>query len=255
MIKAIALKSWKEFIATAQQPKNIKKAFLYRGQSKSDWKLEASLDRYTKKNVGVKNYYRAISKAKPVIETLTQKQWEIPNYPDFAQLVDKAPHDYGWMNIPAYDYMIHLRHHGFPSPLLDWTESPMIALFFAYRQADIDRSEQVAVYSYQPFVEGIGQIGGSEGTINNLGPFIRSHPRHFLQQSQYTMCTGLLDGALCYIPHEDIISPRHIVKYTLPAKDKVKVLKELNLYNLNAHTLFGSEESLMETLAFKELGQ
>jgi hypothetical protein len=67
------------------------------------------------------------------------------------------------------------------------------------------------------------------------------------------MCTKFIDGVLYYVEHEEVLSSTHIIKYDLPAAEKTKVLKELNLYNLNAYALFGSEESLMESLAFKEL--
>jgi hypothetical protein len=40
---------------------------------------------------------------------------------------------------------------------------------------------------------------------------------------------------------------------TIPAAERVKVLKELNDYNVNSFSLFGSEESLMDTLAAREL--
>ena len=42
-------------------------------------------------------------------------------------------------------------------------------------------------------------------------------------------------------------------KFTIPACEKLKVLELLDEYNLNAYSLFGSEESLMETMALKEV--
>jgi hypothetical protein len=42
-------------------------------------------------------------------------------------------------------------------------------------------------------------------------------------------------------------------KFTLPASERHKVLKLLDEVNVNAYSLFGSEESLMETLSVREL--
>jgi hypothetical protein len=42
-------------------------------------------------------------------------------------------------------------------------------------------------------------------------------------------------------------------KFVIPAKKRLKVLTQLDKYNLNAFSLFDSEESLMETLAFREV--
>jgi hypothetical protein len=42
------------------------------------------------------------------------------------------------------------------------------------------------------------------------------------------------------------------MKFTIPAAERPKVLRLLDAYNLNAFSLFGSEESMMETLAIRE---
>lgn len=46
----------------------------------------------------------------------------------------------------AYSYMAHLRHHAFPSPLLDWTESPYVAAYFAFAKAE--DAHDVAVHIF-----------------------------------------------------------------------------------------------------------
>ncbi len=45
----------------------------------------------------------------------------------------------------------------------------------------------------------------------------------------------------------------YLSKYTLPGSIRNKVLRKLQSMNINAFTLFGSEEGLMDMLAFKEL--
>jgi hypothetical protein len=42
-------------------------------------------------------------------------------------------------------------------------------------------------------------------------------------------------------------------KFTIPASERRKVLEQLDEFNVNAFSLFGSEESLMETLTVREL--
>jgi len=41
-------------------------------------------------------------------------------------------------------------------------------------------------------------------------------------------------------------------KFDLPSSERKKVLGALNDYNLNAFSLFGSDESLLETMWFRE---
>jgi hypothetical protein len=70
---------------------------------------------------------------------------------------------------------------------------------------------------------------------------------------------GIFDNEWRFAKHEDVfvnINPNQDVLWRLniPWTQRLKVLKLLDSYNLNAFSLFGSEESLMETLAFREFG-
>jgi hypothetical protein len=44
-------------------------------------------------------------------------------------------------------------------------------------------------------------------------------------------------------------------RFVIPSTERAKVLRRLDRLNLNAYSLFGSEESLMETLAFREIDE
>lgn len=44
-----------------------------------------------------------------------------------------------------------------------------------------------------------------------------------------------------------------MTKFVLPKSERAKVLEKLNIMNVNAYSLFGNEEGLMETLAYQEI--
>lgn len=174
------------------------------------------------------------------------------------------PHAFGWSDdfMEIYSYMVDLRHHGFPSPLLDWSSSPYVAAYFAFR--DILQCEtDVSIFVYLESTSEIGLKGGEGDTpdIYRFGPYVKTDRRHFIQQSQYTICIirdNTPDGEWRYASHEDVFArndPNQDVlwKFNIPYSDRLKVLKQLDHYNINALSLFGSKESLMETMALREI--
>jgi hypothetical protein len=238
---------------------------LFRGQRDSTWRLETTLERNGQTNMPVAAYYRLVGRVTPHLEAVTGMSWNVPEYPEIQKLLA----EYDSFNLallrgalPAYDCMAQLRHHGFPSPLLDWTRSSRIAAFFAFRHASKDK---VSIYVYCESPEGYKSHGSDKPRIKRLGPYVKTHQRHFRQQSEYTICLSFdFQDVLHkwrYAEHETVFRGRSsqrneqdvLWKFNIPATERMKVLKLLDEHNLNAFSLLGSEESLMETLALREL--
>jgi hypothetical protein len=219
---------------------------LFRGQSNASWKLKTTLERFTDRTFDMFEYFKTIRAVKPAVVSITGKEW------DLSEFRDGTPVPTG------YEFMVYLRHHGFPSPLLDWTRSPYVAAFFAFRSQQVPKDGKVAIYSYVSWLgEAKGHWGGSP-FVHDLGPYVETHRRHYAQQCEYKVCTKNVEGRHVYCSHEAAFSDGTsdqglLKKYTLPISERRTVQKKLQRMNVTAFSLFGSEESLMETLAYQEI--
>ena len=169
IMKSVDVESWEEFENQLALLKDERKKtmadgitsphFLFRGQCDSEWHLQTTLERFREIDISVWDYYHIISKVRPEIESITDNKWVIKSLQDYI----KWSEDVGdfWYEYPAYDYMVYLRHHGFPSPLLDWTRSPYIAALFAFSNFTY-KTDRVAVYVYQESSKGVKVWSGGE---------------------------------------------------------------------------------------------
>lgn len=287
-MREIDVESWAQF---EEQLQNIQEdhlrrmnsvhthvpALLYRGQGNSKWALETTLERQlicalgnVNQSMTFSNYFRLISRVKSQLESVTSNRWDMRIFSEYETWAKER--DISLMlndlakSVSEYGYMTYLRHHGFPSPLLDWSRSPYIAAYFAFsgiaKTVPDKRPKNVSIYVYCQSQDGIKVHTHSFDIpyLHTFGPYIQTHQRHFLQQSQYTVCISLskeLDEWQ-YVCHEKVLSPNNshqdiLWKFNIPSNEYLQVLKRLDSFNLNAYSLFSSDENLMETLAMREL--
>lgn len=267
----IALHTWEDCEKELQKlqdyrlQQKCRANFLYRGQSDHSFNLTTTLERNGKEGLSLKKYHHLISVVKPQIESFTGKEWDILPYPDgIESWLEKndtlIPNAFGWSPEfqNTYSYMTYFRHYGFPSPFIDWSSSPYVAAYFAFRHLSRCKND-VAIYAYLASSSEIGLRSRlpSEPHIHSFGPYVRTDRRHFIQQNHYTICI-LHDDEWRYTSHADAFSRCDqnqdlLWKFSIPSSERLKVLKLLDTYNINALSLFGSEESLMETMAIREI--
>jgi len=87
-----------------------------------------------------------------------------------------------------------------------------------------------------------------------IGKYVRTHARHFRQQADYTICAAFDERryGLRFHRHQSVFSKRdrqdYLWKYDLPSTARIPILKRLDENNLNAFSLFDSQETLLETV-------
>jgi len=252
-METINIDDWESFeslineriIFLNQKSNNPVSPILFRGQNDTEWGLQTTLERYIpSRYYQMSNYYSILRGVNPIISSMSKQTYEVDDHFSYNGLI--AP--------PAYDLMVYLRHHGFPSPLLDWTRSFYIAAFFAFWGAK--KSERISIFCFKEYVEGYKSWSSNSPHIMGLGPYLRTHPRHHVQQAEYTICVLGDKKDPKYVSHDSSIfgsNQDSLVKFTLPTSIRKKVLSKLDEMNINAFSLFNNEEGLLDMLAFREI--
>jgi hypothetical protein len=228
-----------------------KSTLYFRGQPEVDWKLESTLERANSgKTVTFIEYCREIFKIAGPVQSVSGLTFNLIDLQKIVTSIEKDYYD-KISFIPDYPYWVYLRQHGYPSPMLDWSASPLIAAFFALWESKKDAV--VWVYIERP--EGFKLHGSDMTNIQLIGPFTPIEKRHFLQQSVYTIACNWENGSRVFKSYESIRSDLNqdiFVKIILSQNMKDEALRYFDQANLNLHSLMQDVDSLMKYLSYRE---
>ncbi|WKZ38486.1 MAG: FRG domain-containing protein [Anaerolineales bacterium] len=275
------LNSWAEFKEVVDQLRKDYGYFehnnriLFRGQP--NLPLKTTLERKNPFNLTQFNYLLLAMKSVDEVESYTGKEWGVPDYLILKDEIDKMQKQ-TWHEVhfprSIYSYLIYLRHHGYPSPLLDWTTSPYIAAYFAMCDSPREKSkllngecemvqdDKVAIYAYIEYLTNIKSLDNPVITV--LRPYINTHRRHFSQKAWYTVASRWSEESAIhtYCSHHEVFDSARksydvdqdlLLKITIPTSDRKQALKELDTdYNINNFTLFQTEDALIKTIGMRE---
>lgn len=223
---------------------------LFRGQSDQSWEIESSLERHGIESIECEKYYRLIDSYKPLINPIIENRYERKStragYPfKFNE------YEEGSLGLPEMEYLAYLRHHGFPTPLIDFSSSCFIALFFACENFN-QSNEDGKIFLYAPPTMRFG--GNKIPDLRRIGKYVEAGKRHFAQQSQY-LIPIVSDSEWKFITFKKVIEDENennkheLREITINKSVKAKLMKALSEMNINRYTMYLNEDALIKSLA------
>jgi len=237
------LDSWNKFLPLVEKFRD--NALVYRGQSDARWKVESTLDRLEARFPTTPNTSGSVPEdfqCSPVTRRV-----HLEAFKESVRGKRTNPGD-----LSENEWWALAQHHGLATPLLDWTYSPFVALFFAFEEAGyIDwqqrqfcEPEERAVFVV-PF-HLISQNGSSDCRPPELFSPRREITHRLSSQSGVLMkmpeYTDLEASVRARFPEETSASNLHarpiLRKIIIPNTGRTECLKLLNKMNINRMSLF-----------------
>ena len=226
--------SWAEFKAIASHDIELDGAIIYRGQRQASWGLVSSVHRtaLVQSIVSLKRYADyMLPQVLDALEAWTGRSWDLKNALGLAE------------------FLAYLQHNGFPTPLLDWTESPYIAAYFAFEGVNHfkPQAEDVAIFAFnqKAWTSSFKQtydFADFAPHVSVLRPRLIGNHKLALQQGVFTMTNVTDIEQHIRLNEED--GKAFLTKYELDVRERPRVIRELSLMGVSAVQLTPSIEAV-----------
>jgi len=211
--------------------------YLFRGQNES-WRLRTSFHR-----AGRTDLLKFINDdIQTLHRNLSARTKHVFN-------LDKAHENGAFFNL--------VQHHGYPTPLLDWTYSPYVAAFFAFRGISKEKAAnalpsakvRIYVFNQAQWKNDWNQLINitCPGPHLSVSEFIAIENERMIPQQAISTITNI-DDIESYIKQKEAGTKTYLSAIDLPVRERDKVVQELRYMGITAGSMFPGLDGACEEL-------
>lgn len=217
-----------DYIALVQAKFPPGHAALYRGVTDIGHELIPSLGRFLK-------FYQ--SNGSDLKGLLAQERFALDLFRTRALAYRQRPFVDDWELIAV------AQHHGLPTRLLDWTQSPLVALYFAACRYE-ENPKDVAVYAMPANdIDDLRDMKSPDPL--NIDRYVLFDPPHT------TARITAQHGMFIAHPHPQLAyTHRELLKIRIPGSEKSKVKRALQALGISAHTILPDLDGIAQSIAY-----
>lgn len=231
LIKGVSM-SWSDFKSHIAQRSKTK--FMFRGQQKQ-WRLRTSFHRHGR-------YLMSHFTEQDVRQLHRRLSAITAHYFDLS-----IPEENGaFFNL--------MQHHGYPTPLLDWSHSPYVAAFFAFRDWPIRYNDvgvaRIYIFNEQAWRQDFPQIQNLDPAFLHLSvmEFIAIDNPRLVPQQSVTTVTNIDDIEAYVIARETDTGKRYLEAIDIQAREREEAMRDLRFMGITAGSMFPSIDGVCEEL-------